>query len=1592
MKTRARFCLAVAGFTLLSSSLPIRADYSNTVGTLNPLGYWRFNETAASPALNKVANASPLGSIIDGAVILDAAKGEPGIVGNSVRFFNPGVAAGYAGSKIDIPHNYALNKSGPFSVECWVKPNALGSDAVGMAVFSSMMNDFAPSSRRGYLLYMNNAGRFEFRLGNSAGYVGTVNNAANPAYNAAVGTWRHVVCVFDGAQTRIFVDGVNVANATLTAAQIAALEQNSQMPFRIPGTPFNGSLSDSPLISAGGVSGNRSIDGWVDEVAYYPYALTTNQCAAHFAAATTNNAGYSAQILADNPTGYWPLNEPAYPTPNPTTYPVVANSGSLGSAADGTVVWGGLAGQSGANYPGFGASNNAVLLDGANGYVKLGTPAGLDLTGNITMMAWVKPSVRNFFRHIIGRGWDQNYAETFLRISRGTDLFGTGFGVTNYYEVGATDGGSYTTVQRVMPEGDIGNWVFLAGTYNGSTWTLYRNGQTIGSVASATGPLMTTTNAWAIGAQSDADIGGSFGVPGGISTFFGGSIDEVAIFGTALSATDISNIYNAAQVPPVITKPVTTPTGYTKDTWPFLFQGRSASLSVWAEGFQPLSYQWYSNGVPLGVTATNLNLTGLLAGSPTYSVVVTNVYGSATSSVTLQIGHSAPVVTVPPVPRARFAGLPFSFSAQASGSTPMSFQWRTNGTAIPGNISGGTDVGNETVGTYNDTASLSSPTSYSVLITNVVGNVTSAAGTLTVLPAAFGYGAAVLADAPIAYWRLGEASGNVAYDYVGNNNGTYFNVTLDQPGYSAIDSNRAATFGALNSYVGQISGSSINFEGTNASFSIEVWVNGPAGQTDQSAIICKGTGDDGTTANEQFAVDVSLGNYRFMTRGNNNVIYSAEANVGPNGTWQHIVAVYDQSNPASAQMFIYVNGVLAGSGTGRPAVNNGLRPSAAPVDIGSKRLGNSPNRDGFFTGSIDELAIYNTALSATAVEAHYAAAYGSTLAPQIAIQPVPFTNYVGLRATFSVAAFGSIPLTYQWKKNGVDIAGANEFFYTINALVAGDEGDYSVNVSNPVLPGGTNSANAYLRVLPTPTSSPAIPGLVMLHRFENNLIDSTGRGNNGQAISKTHTTTNNSAVAVYNPGPTGLGQAYHFDSDFGPPGAAGATTTTNTTYATLGVRPDLQFSSNINFSVAMWVKCPLNFTYGDLPFFTATPGSLGGQGYVFSPAYGIGNGSGSNPDPAPQNVGGWGMSLYDAAGVGARFYGEIGSINDGNWHHLLFVIDRDNQAVTYLDGNPAKAFKIAGTTTAAAVAIDTGAPAAIGQDPTGIYAETGSGDIDDLAVWTRALTPLEAASVYAAATAGFSPAYVAPPVIGTQPSNIVAPVGTATNLTVVVTSTSTGVTNYQWQRNGNNIPGATSATLNFASLAFANYGDYRVRVDDGGLIVYSSTVTVRPPPPSVATSPTDKTVAVGLATSLSGAGVTSSGVTNYQWMRGSPLANVSGANYSGITTPTLNIASAQLTNAGPYALRVGDGYNFVTSSIANLTVVVAPTMSFALSGTTLTLSFPTEAGLQYVTEWKGALTNGTWNPLVTNAGTGGIVSVPTSTVGDQQRFYRTRLQ
>jgi hypothetical protein len=93
-----------------------------------------------------------------------------------------------------------------------------------------------------------------------------------------------------------------------------------------------------------------------------------------------------------------------------------------------------------------------------------------------------------------------------------------------------------------------------------------------------------------------------------------------------------------------------------------------------------------------------------------------------------------------------------------------------------------------------------------------------------------------------------------------------------------------------------------------------------------------------------------------------------------------------------------------------------------------------------------------------------------TVAPTITAQPQSMSVPASLPARFAVAAEGTAPLSYQWRKNGVEIAGATSFDYTIGATTPSDSGSsYSVLVRNAVAAVTSNAA-----VL-TVTAAPSIP-------------------------------------------------------------------------------------------------------------------------------------------------------------------------------------------------------------------------------------------------------------------------------------------------------------------------------------------------------------------------------------------------------------------------------------------------------------------------------------------------------------------------------------
>ena len=174
------------------------------------------------------------------------------------------------------------------------------------------------------------------------------------------------------------------------------------------------------------------------------------------------------------------------------------------------------------------------------------------------------------------------------------------------------------------------------------------------------------------------------------------------------------------------------------------------------------------------------------------------------------------------------------------------------------------------------------------------------------------------------------------------------------------------------------------------------------------------------------------------------------------GAWYHVAGV---RGPDYLQL--YVNGQLEAQ------TNVSFAQDYAgnwPVYFGS--TGQS-FWDGKLKGALDEVSLYNRALSSNEVAAIYAAgAQGkckTPIGPSITAQPQSQAVSAGQNATFTVGAGGTAPLSYQWQFNSVNVGGATGSSYSVINAQAANAGSYSVVVTNAA--GSVTSPAATLTVV-----------------------------------------------------------------------------------------------------------------------------------------------------------------------------------------------------------------------------------------------------------------------------------------------------------------------------------------------------------------------------------------------------------------------------------------------------------------------------------------------------------------------------------------------
>ena len=216
------------------------------------------------------------------------------------------------------------------------------------------------------------------------------------------------------------------------------------------------------------------------------------------------------------------------------------------------------------------------------------------------------------------------------------------------------------------------------------------------------------------------------------------------------------------------------------------------------------------------------------------------------------------------------------------------------------------------------------------------------------------YSEAVISDSPLIYWKLDEASGTSAADSSGTGNtGTYGGA----PG--------SITFGLP----GLISGSqnSVNLSGSNYIYSNTSFANPPYFtvegwfSTTGSGTLIEFSGSQGSTPDncDRIVFVDSYGNLNFYLYYNANYVIISTSNYAYNDGRRHHFA----ASVSSAGQSLYVDGTLMNSG-----IASGQQGYSGYWQAGYSSIFNN-----YYSGVLDEVAVYGTALSAARIQAHYLA-------------------------------------------------------------------------------------------------------------------------------------------------------------------------------------------------------------------------------------------------------------------------------------------------------------------------------------------------------------------------------------------------------------------------------------------------------------------------------------------------------------------------------------------------------------------------------------------------------------------------------------------
>lgn len=832
-----------------------------------------------------------------------------------------GSAGNFNGSNDVVnTNNIFANLTDSFTISAWVNPNS------SQVAYADIFGNHAGGGSNGIVCQQNNTttNQYYCTYGNGSAYI------TSPNFNLQANTWQYLTFAKNSTGTKVYVNSIEVGSTNSTTSV----------------SPSNYNFK----IGQGYTSG-RFFNGKIDDVKIYNYARSQKQIIEDM------NAGAPA-TSAKSMVAYYKFDEGSGTT---------ANNSGLGNSTSNGILY---------NSPIWtneGKIGKTLSLNGSNTYIK--TSGNLDAPANVTVTAWIKANNTSSTQYLVNQARD-NYCSGYGILLSSNNL---------YFKINANSADDGCEASIGTSYLDTNKWHYIAGSYDGKTTKLYIDGVLKNSSVGANGNIVYKYN-------EVLNIGKmAYGEPT-LYFPFNGLIDEVKIYNYALTDEEIKQDYNAGSAIQFGT--TTQNIGGTTTSLEYCIPGDASfcapPIAEWKmdEGVGTSIVDTSGNnntGTISGATWTqgkigkslNFNGTSGYVSIPTYNY---------TANTTISVWVKGSYINGSQI----IVGSPNSISLGiynvGSSKGIIGFSGTSKAVGIANNFVN--DSWNHLSVVIDSSGNATYYCNGQSLINSGTNNWIWSSGAYigrrdsgnyfkgqidqlkiydyarTPAQIAYDYNK----GAPVGWWKFDECQGNIAYDWSGIGNTGVITIgsggSQNSLGTCAVGTSAAWTNGAT----GKIN-SSLNFDGVDDYISIPN--NNSLNLTESGGAISlwfkTNTSATGSINGSLVAKTNSYGNGYWFTKYNNKLrisLYGTSSlemvgnKIITDNIWHHAIANWTPNT-----LSIYIDGILDKS------QSYSFTMSTANQPFYVARM--SSSGEGYFQGQIDDVRIYNYALTSEQIKQIY---------------------------------------------------------------------------------------------------------------------------------------------------------------------------------------------------------------------------------------------------------------------------------------------------------------------------------------------------------------------------------------------------------------------------------------------------------------------------------------------------------------------------------------------------------------------------------------------------------------------------------------------